>query len=68
MAECFCDMNAHALKGSCECEEDCQCDCDVCGCEDTNLWAADLKEDCACGDGHCSCGEAPYETKQKTTS
>ena len=57
MAECFCDVNAHALKGLCECDEDCQCDCDVCGCEETNLWQVDLVEECACGDGNCNCNE-----------
>jgi len=62
MAECFCDVNAHALKGLGECDEDCQCDCDVCGCDEINLWSVDLAEECGCGD-NCSCGKAPYEAQ-----
>ena len=50
MVECFCDVNAHSLKGLCECDEDCQCECDVCGCDETNLWGVDIVEECDCGD------------------
>ena len=62
MAECFCDMNAYALKGTCECEEECTCECEVCECEQVNLWSVDLAEECPCGDGHCSCQESSDET------
>jgi len=55
MAECYCDINAYALKGSCECEEDCPCDCEICECtESIDLWSADMQE-CECGDAGCIC-------------
>ena len=60
MAECFCDVNAYSLKGTCECEEDCTCDCEVCDCEAIDLWHVDLAEACPCG-GNCSCGQSSDE-------
>ena len=62
MAECFCDMNAYALKGICECEEECICDCEVCGCSIIDLWSVDLVGSCPCG-GNCKCGETSDENK-----
>ena len=64
MAECFCDINAYALKGLCECEEDCSCSCDICECdkEYVDMWSADLLLNCACG-GNCTCGQCSDEAK-----
>ena len=62
MAECFCDINAYALKGMCECEEDCTGDCDICGCNNIDLWYADITASCACG-GNCSCVQNSDEVK-----
>jgi len=61
MAECFCDMNAYALTGTCECEEDCACDCEICDCGVTDLWSVDVIEACPCGDDNCSCGQTSNE-------
>ena len=56
--ECYCDVNAYALKGTCECEEDCTCKCEDCDCDKelVDMWAADVSLVCACG-GNCSCKE-----------
>ena len=62
MSECYCDVNAYSLNGTCECEEDCSCGCEICNCEDINLWQLDLVEACPCG-GNCSCGKVSYETQ-----
>ena len=64
MAECFCDDNAYALKGSCECDEECECNCDVCECHPIDIWTVDLAEQaeqCPCG-GNCTCKEGTDET------
>jgi hypothetical protein len=44
MAECFCDVNAYALKGSCECEEGCECNCEICECGEVDVWSVDVGE------------------------
>ena len=62
MAECFCDINAYALKGICECDEGCTCDCEVCECGAIDLWSVDLAEACPCG-GNCTCGQTSDENK-----
>jgi len=62
MAECFCDINAYALKGLCECEETCTCDCEVCQCAIIDLWSVDLVSACPCG-GNCSCEKALDEVQ-----
>ena len=60
MTECFCDVNAYALKGTCECEENCTCECEVCECDSVDLWYVDVQA-CACG-GNCKCGQPSDET------
>ena len=61
--ECYCDVNAYALKGTCECEEDCICKCEGCDCNTIDLWYSDTLETsaCSCG-GNCSCGQTSNDT------
>ena len=61
--ECFCDVNAYALKGMCECDEDCSCEGEGCECEETiDMWSADLPSVCSCG-GNCRCGQSSDEAE-----
>ena len=63
MSECFCDVNAYALKGLCECEEDCSCECEICECDESiDMWSSDIPVGCACG-GNCNCQEPSDEAQ-----
>ena len=52
---CYCEDNVYALKGSCECEPECNCSCEGCSaCGETDMWSIDIQEQ-GCDCTECTC-------------